>query len=135
MSLRSLVKRSKAASMADVSVLPSTTKKFFWLSGGWVTCCTIYQSSTPLRHLGRAIAYAYAREQHARASVLQTVSRLPRDTSLKGAWCTHLIADNGEKLSVLVLRCRCCHGGMCLEGSCSEVGAWLGKLHAVVMGP
>lgn len=38
MSLRSSVNLSKAASMADVSVLLSTTRKFFWLSGGCVTC-------------------------------------------------------------------------------------------------
>lgn len=40
MSLRSSVNLSKAASMADVSVLLSTTRKFFWLSGGCVTCYT-----------------------------------------------------------------------------------------------
>lgn len=39
MSFLSDVKRSKAASMAAVSVLASTTRKFFWLSGGGVTCC------------------------------------------------------------------------------------------------
>lgn len=38
MSLRSCVNESKAASMAALSVLPSTTRKFFWLSGGGVTC-------------------------------------------------------------------------------------------------
>ena len=38
MSLRSVVKRSKAASMDAVSVLPSTTRKFFCESGGFVTC-------------------------------------------------------------------------------------------------
>jgi hypothetical protein len=38
-SLRSEVKRSKAASMALFSVLASTTRKFFCASGGWVTCC------------------------------------------------------------------------------------------------
>lgn len=48
MSLRSEVKRSKAASMALFSVLASTTRKFFCASGGWVTCCALCQSSTPL---------------------------------------------------------------------------------------
>lgn len=48
MSLRSEVKRSKAASMALFSVLASTTRKFFCASGGWVTCCALRQSSTPL---------------------------------------------------------------------------------------
>ena len=38
MSLRSVVNLSKAASMAEFSVLASTTRKFFWLSGGCVTC-------------------------------------------------------------------------------------------------
>lgn len=38
MSLRSCVKRSKAFSMVDVSVLLSTTRKFFCESGGAVTC-------------------------------------------------------------------------------------------------
>jgi hypothetical protein len=38
MSLRSWVNLSNAASMAAVSVLASTTRKFFWLSGGCVTC-------------------------------------------------------------------------------------------------
>lgn len=38
MSLRSVVNFSKADSMAEVSVLASTTRKFFWLSGGEVTC-------------------------------------------------------------------------------------------------
>jgi hypothetical protein len=34
------VKLSKAASMAEVSVFASTTRKFFWASGGAVTCYT-----------------------------------------------------------------------------------------------
>jgi hypothetical protein len=38
MSLRSTVKRSNAASIAVFSVLLSTTRKFFWESGGCVTC-------------------------------------------------------------------------------------------------
>ena len=38
MSLRSWVNLSNAASMAEVSVFASTTRKFFWLSGGCVTC-------------------------------------------------------------------------------------------------
>lgn len=38
MSFRSTVKRSNAASMALFSVLLSTTRKFFWESGGCVTC-------------------------------------------------------------------------------------------------
>lgn len=38
MSLRSVVNRSKAASMAELSVLLSTTKKFFCASGPGVTC-------------------------------------------------------------------------------------------------
>jgi hypothetical protein len=51
--------------------------------------------------------------------------------ALKSTRYTHLVADDGEELSVLVLRCRCCHGGMCSKGSCRrEVGAWLGELHA-----
>jgi uncharacterized protein YjhX (UPF0386 family) len=40
MSLRSEVKRSKAASMAALSVFASTTRKFFCASGGDVTCWT-----------------------------------------------------------------------------------------------
>jgi hypothetical protein len=40
-SLRCVVKLSNAASMAAVSVLASTTRKFFWLSGGCVTCCVV----------------------------------------------------------------------------------------------
>ena len=39
MSLRSVVKRSKAASMAALSILLSTTRKFFCASGPGVTCC------------------------------------------------------------------------------------------------
>jgi len=38
MSFLSVVKRTNASSMAALSVLLSTTKKFFWLSGGAVTC-------------------------------------------------------------------------------------------------
>ncbi len=38
MSFLSVVNLSKAASMAAFSVLASTTRKFFWLSGGAVTC-------------------------------------------------------------------------------------------------
>jgi hypothetical protein len=38
MSLRSLTKRSNAASMAELSVLASTTRKFFCESGAGVTC-------------------------------------------------------------------------------------------------
>ena len=38
MSFRSFVKRSNAASMAEFSVLASTTRKFFCESGGCVTC-------------------------------------------------------------------------------------------------
>jgi len=38
MSLRSVVKESKAASMAAFEVLASTTRKFFWLEGAGVTC-------------------------------------------------------------------------------------------------
>jgi hypothetical protein len=37
-SLRSCVNLSNAASMAEFSVFASTTRKFFWLSGGCVTC-------------------------------------------------------------------------------------------------
>ena len=37
-SFRSLVKRSKACSIVEVSVFGSTTKKFFCASGGGVTC-------------------------------------------------------------------------------------------------
>jgi hypothetical protein len=49
MSLRSEVKRSKAASMALFSVLASTTRKFFCASGGWVTCCaaSVFYFSSP----------------------------------------------------------------------------------------
>lgn len=39
MSFRSWVNRSKADSMAAVSVLLSTTRKFFWASAPAVTCC------------------------------------------------------------------------------------------------
>ena len=38
MSLRSCVKQWKAASIAALSVLESTTRKFFCESGGGVTC-------------------------------------------------------------------------------------------------
>jgi hypothetical protein len=38
MSFLSVVNLSKAASMAALSVFESTTRKFFWLSGGGVTC-------------------------------------------------------------------------------------------------
>lgn len=49
MSLRS-VKESKAASMAEASVLLSTTRKFFCESGGLVTCCGRWQE---LHHVSR----------------------------------------------------------------------------------
>lgn len=39
MSLRSWVKFWKARSISEVSVLPSTTRKFRCESGGLVTCC------------------------------------------------------------------------------------------------
>ena len=45
MSLRSVVKRSKVASMVGVSVLLSTTRKFFWESGPGVTCCLVSRAS------------------------------------------------------------------------------------------
>lgn len=38
MSFLSDVNRSNAASIAEFSVLLSTTRKFFWESGGDVTC-------------------------------------------------------------------------------------------------
>ena len=38
MSLRSCVKRSNAASMSAFCVFASTTRKFFFESGGCVTC-------------------------------------------------------------------------------------------------
>lgn len=38
MSFLSVVNRSKAAWIVALSVLASTTRKFFWLSGGAVTC-------------------------------------------------------------------------------------------------
>jgi hypothetical protein len=43
MSFRSVVNRSKVASIVALSVLLSTTRKFFWLSGGAVTCCSYSQ--------------------------------------------------------------------------------------------
>ena len=51
MSLRSEVKRSKAASMALFSVLASTTRKFFCASGGCVTCwaLSVTQVQIPAR--------------------------------------------------------------------------------------
>lgn len=55
MSLRCSVKESKAASMADVSVLPSTTRKFFCESGGLVTCCAC-RSSAQSAHVCEGIA-------------------------------------------------------------------------------
>jgi hypothetical protein len=45
MSLRSCVKLSKAFSIAAFSVFASTTRKFFWASGGCVTCCVSCQIS------------------------------------------------------------------------------------------
>lgn len=39
MSLRSWVKFWNARSISEFSVLPSTTRKFRWESGGSVTCC------------------------------------------------------------------------------------------------
>ena len=38
MSFLSWVYLSKACSIVEVSVLASTTRKFFCASGGWVTC-------------------------------------------------------------------------------------------------
>jgi hypothetical protein len=39
MSFLSVENLSNAASIVALSVLTSTTRKFFWLSGGAVTCC------------------------------------------------------------------------------------------------
>jgi hypothetical protein len=50
MSLRSTVKRSNAASIALFSVLLSTTRKFFWESGGCVTCYWDSQSECQHGH-------------------------------------------------------------------------------------
>lgn len=41
MSFLSRVNLSNACSIVDVSVLASTTRKFFWASGGGVTCCPL----------------------------------------------------------------------------------------------
>jgi hypothetical protein len=49
MSLRSSVKRSKACSMAAVSVLWSTTRKFFCESGAGVTCLRVLALATGVR--------------------------------------------------------------------------------------
>jgi hypothetical protein len=72
MSLRSWVNFSKAAWMVASSVLASTTRKFFWLSGGLVTCCSISQSGF---HYSLLVgAYANACEEHARHCVLRRIS-------------------------------------------------------------
>lgn len=56
MSLRSCVKLWKARSISEFSVLPSTTRKFRWESGGPVTCCeeVVVVSIEVLRSRGAA---------------------------------------------------------------------------------
>lgn len=76
-------------------------------------------SRAPCRILTKVIAYAYAGEQHARASILRAVS-----SGIDTIRHTHLVADDGQELPIFVLRCGGRHYAMCREGSCREVGAW-----------
>lgn len=74
MSLRSLVKRSNAASMALFSVFASTTRKFFCASGA-VSRATVCQSSVVTISVPVVVGtHADAREQHARHCVLSRVN-------------------------------------------------------------
>ena len=77
MSLRSFVKRSNACSIVAFSVLASTTRKFFWLSGAGVTCCSGLVSADPV--IGR-IGYAHAdasKEQAGHRVLSNTISEAP----------------------------------------------------------
>ena len=125
MSLRSEVKRSKAASMALFSVLASTTRKFFCASGGWVTCCAASVSVLlplfllPCGAVDEAGTHADAREQHARHCVL-CECELARAHWIYGGR-THLVANDGEELPVFVRGGRGCHVCSCVTAA---AGHW-----------
>lgn len=67
MSFRSCVYRSKACSMIEVSVLASTTRKFFWASGGSVTC---YASFSGVKYRLKVTSYPNTCKQQASNGVL-----------------------------------------------------------------
>jgi len=69
MSFLSVVNLSNAASIAALSVLASTTRKFFWLSGGAVTCYRGYE-------LGPDVESRRAGDTHANASQEQSRDRV-----------------------------------------------------------
>lgn len=81
MSLRSVVNLSKAASMAALSVLLSTTRKFFCASGPCVTCCGDLVSGCQRSKIKdqRRGPYANASQQQSCHGVLYTspVSLVP----------------------------------------------------------
>lgn len=100
-SLRSSTKLVKADSMAAVSVLLSTTRKFFCASAPAEMCCCM--SDYPLLCLA---GLKLLTPMPARRSPV-TESWLLRQCTAVGApggWCaSHLVADDGEELPVLVI--------------------------------
>lgn len=114
MSLRSEVKRSKAASMALFSVLASTTRKFFCASGGWVTCC----AGSVFASLRSAVGCGDSRRRpRAACPSLCPVRVSQGPLQWRGGGCAHLVANDGEELPVFVCGGRGCHVGF-VRDSC-----------------
>lgn len=110
MSFLSVVKRSKAASMAALSVLASTTRKFFWESGGAVTCCSGLSSvslpSAAWSAMDGMGTYADTCEEEASHGVLLWGMISACSSSWRRGPATNLVPNDGEELPVFV-------GGWC----------------------
>lgn len=123
-SLRSSVNRSKAASMDCVSVLLSTTRKFFWPSPPVVTCCST------VSHLScyPAIASVRLTPMPARSNPVtescQTLAMLPRRVACRRRPAMagpYLVTNHSQELAILevCLRCHLDESLRCWLGCCT----------------
>jgi hypothetical protein len=106
MSFLSVVNLSKASSIAVLSVLLSTTRKFFWESGGWVTC---YISISFQRFVIQRLGHCLHQCQLGAAQLLSPAG----DISSGSAYCkanrAYFVSDHSKELSIFVGRSWCCH--------------------------
>lgn len=114
--------------MALLSVLASTTRKFFWLSGGWVTCYVCHKLQYDLRE-----GFVGVRTPTPARSMPVTVSCavLVRMEGERKGGVGNLIADYGEELPVFVGWCCHCECEMGIA-TCGSRGNLVLKLQARV---
>jgi hypothetical protein len=103
-SFLSVVNLSKASSIAVLSVLLSTTRKFFCESGGCVTCYISIRTVAGAKLVD--IIHQFQLRGGQLLNPVNVVSKKPGRSKTKRAY---FISDHGKELSILVGRGRGCH--------------------------